>query len=147
MTASDASPHIPVLLDEVIAALAPQPGELFIDGTFGAGGYTKALLDTGAIVHAFDRDPTALDMAADWSELAESPPRLVLHRRPFADMADALAEEGILPDEIHPFFEGDGEAEASLQWSVQVNDVVPPGSVRLLHPQRFHGMEPCVTQP
>ena len=95
MTASDASPHIPVLLDEVIAALAPQPGELFIDGTFGAGGYTKALLDTGAIVHAFDRDPTALDMAADWSELAESPPRLVLHRRPFADMADALAEEGI----------------------------------------------------
>ncbi len=95
MTASDASPHIPVLLDEVIAALAPQPGELFVDGTFGAGGYTKALLDTGAMVHAFDRDPTALEMAAGWSELAENPPRLVLHRRPFADMADALAEQGI----------------------------------------------------
>ena len=38
-------PHTPVLLDEVLAALAPAPGELIVDGTFGAGGYSRAFLD------------------------------------------------------------------------------------------------------
>ena len=95
MTASAPSPHVPVLLDEVVAALKPVPGELIVDGTFGAGGYTRALLDAGASVHAFDRDPTALDNALGWPELAEDPPRLVLHRRPFAEMADALGEQGV----------------------------------------------------
>ena len=95
MSASAQSPHIPVLLDEVIAALKPAPGELIVDGTFGAGGYTRALLGAGATVHAFDRDPTAIEAAQDWSELAESPPRLIFHRRPFAEMADALGEQGV----------------------------------------------------
>ena len=36
------APHIPVLLDEVIAALDPQPGDVIVDATFGAGGYTRA---------------------------------------------------------------------------------------------------------
>lgn len=89
------SPHIPVLLDEVIAALEVAPGDLIVDGTFGAGGYTRALLDAGAMVHAFDRDPAALGNADGWAELGENPPRLVLHRRPFAEMADALGEHGI----------------------------------------------------
>lgn len=52
--------HIPVLLDEVLAALAPGPGSVIVDGTFGAGGYTKALLDRGASVVAIDRDPDAI---------------------------------------------------------------------------------------
>ena len=52
--------HLPVLLDEVVVALAPSPGELMIDATFGAGGYTRALLDRGARVIAFDRDPDAI---------------------------------------------------------------------------------------
>ena len=95
MSASAQSPHVPVLLDEVIAALKPAPGELIVDGTFGAGGYTRALLGAGATVHAFDRDPTAIEAAQDWSELAESPPRLIFHRRPFAEMADALGEQGV----------------------------------------------------
>lgn len=95
MSASAPSPHVPVLLDEVIAALEPAPGELVVDGTFGAGGYTRVLLDAGASVHAFDRDPRALDNAQGWPELTENPPRLVLHRRPFAEMADALAEVGV----------------------------------------------------
>ena len=43
-----------------IAALAPAPGEVIVDATFGAGGYTRALLDAGATVHAFDRDPDAI---------------------------------------------------------------------------------------
>lgn len=45
-------PHIPVLLDEVVAALNPVPGSVIIDATFGAGGYTRALLDRGATVPA-----------------------------------------------------------------------------------------------
>ena len=61
MTAAARDPrHAPVLLDEVIAGLAPQPGETHVDGTFGAGGYTRALLASGAHVIAFDRDPDAI---------------------------------------------------------------------------------------
>jgi 16S rRNA (cytosine1402-N4)-methyltransferase len=53
--------HIPVLLDEVIAALNPQSGERIIDGTFGAGGYAQAVLATpGALVLGIDRDPSAI---------------------------------------------------------------------------------------
>ncbi|MEO7688979.1 MAG: 16S rRNA (cytosine(1402)-N(4))-methyltransferase, partial [Sphingomonas sp.] len=48
-------PHTPVLLDEVVAALAISPGERHVDATFGAGGYTRALLSLGARVFAFDR--------------------------------------------------------------------------------------------
>ena len=50
-------PHAPVLLDEVLAALAPARGETHVDGTFGAGGYSRALLAAGARVFAIDRDP------------------------------------------------------------------------------------------
>lgn len=52
--------HIPVLLDEVLSALAPIEGGVFVDGTFGAGGYTRALLAAGAEVVAIDRDPDAI---------------------------------------------------------------------------------------
>ena len=53
-------PHVPVLLDEVVAALAPAPGETMVDATFGAGGYARALLAAGSSVIAFDRDPDAI---------------------------------------------------------------------------------------
>lgn len=52
------APHVSVLLDEVVQALGAKPGETIIDGTFGAGGYTRAILATGATVVGFDRDPT-----------------------------------------------------------------------------------------
>lgn len=52
--------HIPVLLREVLEALHPLEGHSFIDGTFGAGGYTTALLEAGGSVTAIDRDPTAI---------------------------------------------------------------------------------------
>ncbi|MFM5924300.1 MAG: 16S rRNA (cytosine(1402)-N(4))-methyltransferase RsmH [Novosphingobium sp.] len=89
------APHIPVLLDEVIAALAPAPGMVIVDATFGAGGYTRRLLDAGASVHAFDRDPDAIQGGRVWSEAAECPPRLVLHARRFSEMVAALAEAGV----------------------------------------------------
>lgn len=89
------APHIPVLLDEVIAALAPAPGAVIVDATFGAGGYTRALLNAGATVHAFDRDPDAIAAGQAWPECAEQPPRLVLHPRRFSEMVAALAEAGV----------------------------------------------------
>ena len=60
---SPQSPHLPVLLDEVLAALAPLEGARFLDGTFGAGGYTRALLQAGASVLAIDRDPNVVSFA------------------------------------------------------------------------------------
>lgn len=87
--------HVPVLLDEVLAALAPQPGDVIVDATFGAGGYTRAILDAGATVHAFDRDPDAIAAGRAWPETQVDPPRLVLHPRRFSEMVAALAEAGV----------------------------------------------------
>jgi 16S rRNA (cytosine1402-N4)-methyltransferase len=56
MTAT-AAPHIPVLMDEAIAALMIEPGERHVDGTYGAGGYARVMVAAGALVTAFDRDP------------------------------------------------------------------------------------------
>jgi len=53
------APHTPVLLPEVLDALAPGPDKTIIDGTFGAGGYSRGILASGARVIAFDRDPSA----------------------------------------------------------------------------------------
>ncbi|MDR2857853.1 MAG: 16S rRNA (cytosine(1402)-N(4))-methyltransferase RsmH [Novosphingobium sp.] len=89
------APHIPVLLDEVVAALAPAPGAVIVDATFGAGGYTRRLLAAGVTVHAFDRDPDAIAAGGLWPETREMPPRLVLHPRRFSEMVSALDEAGI----------------------------------------------------
>ena len=64
------APHIPVLLDEVIDALMPQAGEHHVDATYGAGGYSAAILATGAQVTAFDRDPAAIAAATPHDRLA-----------------------------------------------------------------------------
>ena len=88
-------PHVPVLLDEVLAALAPRPGDVIVDATFGAGGYARRLLDAGATVHAFDRDPDAIAAGRDWPETNAQPPRLVLHPRRFSELAEGLAEAGV----------------------------------------------------
>jgi len=53
-------PHIPVMLKEVLAALRPAAGEIHLDGTFGAGGYSNAILASGADVIGIDRDPDAI---------------------------------------------------------------------------------------
>ncbi|TCS14042.1 16S rRNA (cytosine(1402)-N(4))-methyltransferase RsmH [Caulobacter sp. BK020] len=66
------APHVSVLLDEVVSALAAGPGDIVVDGTFGAGGYTRAILATGASVVAFDRDPTVQRFAAEFSATANS---------------------------------------------------------------------------
>lgn len=88
-----AAQHVPVLLDEVIAALAITEGEIHVDGTFGAGGYTKAMLDLGARVYAFDRDPSAI---REGSGLADDcGGRLTLVPERFSRMRQALASHGV----------------------------------------------------
>jgi 16S rRNA (cytosine1402-N4)-methyltransferase len=57
--------HTPVLLKEVLGALAPRAGETFVDGTLGGGGHAEALLDAEAHVIGFDQDPEALDFAKE----------------------------------------------------------------------------------
>lgn len=98
-TIPEGVPHVPVLLEEVVAALNPQSGDVIVDGTLGAGGYTRRLLDAGATVHAFDRDPDAIaaivDNRAKWPELDSDPPRLVLHARRFSEMVAGLEQAGV----------------------------------------------------
>lgn len=78
-----AAPHLPVLLDEVIAGLSPQAGERHVDGTYGAGGYSRAILAAGAEVIAFDRDPDAIAAGR-----RESLPGLTLVEDRFSRMAE-----------------------------------------------------------
>lgn len=86
--------HIPVLLDEVMAALALTAGDSYVDGTFGAGGYTRAALGHDiAHAYAFDRDASAIVGGA--SLVAEYPSRLTLIEDRFARMDAALAERGV----------------------------------------------------
>lgn len=69
--------HVPVMLNEVLSVLEPAPGKRFVDGTFGAGGYTSALLNAGAEVLAIDRDPNAIRDGAYLVKSAEGALRLV----------------------------------------------------------------------
>lgn len=96
-------PHFPVMLAEVVAALAPVEGGVFVDGTFGAGGYTGALLKAGAAhVYGFDRDPTAIEAGREMA--AKFPDRLTLIEGRFSDMTahlDAVrapAPDGVVLD-------------------------------------------------
>ncbi len=89
--AGEPSRHIPVLVSEVLQTLAPKDGELYIDGTFGAGGYTRAILGAAdCSVLALDRDPTAIANATPLLE--EMGSRLKLVQSPFSQMEDALRE-------------------------------------------------------
>jgi 16S rRNA (cytosine1402-N4)-methyltransferase len=84
--------HTPVLLNEVLDALALQPGDTVVDGTFGAGGYTRAMLAVGVgRVIGFDRDPDAI---AEGPALVPDP-RLTLVEERFSQMDRVLAERGI----------------------------------------------------
>ncbi|RZJ41048.1 MAG: 16S rRNA (cytosine(1402)-N(4))-methyltransferase RsmH [Brevundimonas sp.] len=87
-----AAPHAPVLIAEVLEALAPQTGDVIIDATFGAGGYTRAILKTGATVIALDRDPT-VQPHADAVAL-DYPDTFRLIRTPFSGLSDAFAQTG-----------------------------------------------------
>src|SRR3982751_2290709 len=91
-TGAKTAPHVPVLVSEVIAALAIAGGDTVVDGTFGAGGYTRAMLGAGAgRVIGFDRDPDAIE---EGPSLVPDP-RLTLVNENFSQMDRVLAERGI----------------------------------------------------
>jgi 16S rRNA (cytosine1402-N4)-methyltransferase len=82
--------HLPVLLDECLAALQPREGAFILDGTFGAGGYTRALLAAGARVIAVDRDPRAI--ASGQALVAASDGQLTLIEGRFGEL-DVIARD------------------------------------------------------
>jgi 16S rRNA (cytosine1402-N4)-methyltransferase len=92
--------HIPVLLSEVVAALDPSRRGTFLDGTFGAGGYARAITSAGADhVIGLDRDPVAIRRAQKWLPLFEE--KISLHQTTFADMetlVDAASLNGVVLD-------------------------------------------------
>ncbi|WP_300583309.1 16S rRNA (cytosine(1402)-N(4))-methyltransferase RsmH [Marivita sp.] len=101
MSAAAASPstdpHIPVLLAPLLRAVAPVVG-IWVDGTFGAGGYARGLIEAGAEkVIGIDRDPLAHEMAAAW--LPEFGGRIELYRANFAEMDQIASDvDGVVLD-------------------------------------------------
>jgi len=92
-SAAGGARHIPVLCDEMIAALDVREGGLYLDATFGAGGYTRAILAVaGTRVLALDRDPTAIMAGYDLVEEAQG--RLTLSQERFSRLATAAEDLG-----------------------------------------------------
>ena len=88
------SGHVPVLLNEVVDALKPRDGGRYVDGTFGGGGYSTAILDRAQCeVIAIDRDPDAI--AAGQALAERYAPRLRLIEGRFGDMEQLLSAEGV----------------------------------------------------
>jgi len=92
------APHVPVLIDQVIDALSPGPGDVMVDATFGAGGYTRAILATGAQVIGLDRDPTVRLHAEAVAN--DFPGRFQLVETAFGDLAEAVDQplDGVVFD-------------------------------------------------
>lgn len=84
------APHVPVLLDEVIEALSPIAGKTIIDGTFGAGGYSRALLANGAKVIGSDRDPSVSPYAE--ALMVEFGDQFEFVSGTFSDLGDLAAQ-------------------------------------------------------
>ena len=94
---ASSQPHIPVLIRPLIAAVAPVGGT-WLDGTFGAGGYARALLEAGADhVIGVDRDPLALELAAAWT--GDYAGRLSLEQGVFSQMDEIASDlDGVVLD-------------------------------------------------
>ncbi len=89
--------HIPVLLVEVLSALKPAAGEVHVDCTFGAGSYTRAILEAGASVVAIDRDPDAITAGMALKNWSGSQLRLV--RAPFSSLNEHVEQvDGLVLD-------------------------------------------------
>ncbi|WP_245896121.1 16S rRNA (cytosine(1402)-N(4))-methyltransferase RsmH [Deinococcus irradiatisoli] len=80
--------HLPVLAAEVLEALDPQPGEVFVDGTLGGAGHTRLLLKAGAQVYGIDQDPYALSRLGELEGLT-------IVQGNYRDMQTLLAERGV----------------------------------------------------
>jgi 16S rRNA (cytosine1402-N4)-methyltransferase len=101
MRGAFATEHVSVLLNEAVSSLVTSPDGIYVDGTFGRGGHSRAILAQlsaqGRLV-AIDRDPDAVRSATDASDLAADP-RFSIEHTSFAHMTTALAAHGI--DRVH----------------------------------------------
>src|SRR5918998_4494422 len=95
-------PHVPVLADELLAALDPRPGQVVVDCTLGAGGHARMVAErlgpTGELI-GIDRDPLAERAFAELA--AEVPCRTRFVRADFAAGLEALLEEGVQADAVY----------------------------------------------
>lgn len=146
--------HIPVLQAEVIDALAPRPGETHVDGTFGGGGYARAILEAGARLIAFDRDPGVRPIA---EQLARAfPDMLEFRQQPFsalAELAPGSVEGVVLDIGVSSFqiddpargfsFQGEGPLDMRMQGEgPSAADLVNQAAERdLAHVFRLYGEE------
>ena len=86
--------HVPVLLNEILSALSPKADEVFVDGTFGRGGYARAILDSAPCeLYGMDRDPHAIKVAKQFE--TEFPSRFTAIQGSFSSMTDQLATRGV----------------------------------------------------
>lgn len=86
--------HIPVMCDEAVAALNPQDGGVYVDGTFGEGGYSRAILSAAATrVWGIDRDPRAVTLGIELSKQCDK--RFSILEGNFGDMASLLSDAGV----------------------------------------------------
>lgn len=94
---SGSAPHVPVLLRPLLAAVAPVSGR-WLDGTFGAGGYARGLLEAGASqVIGVDRDPLAFELAQSWA--GDYGDRLVMQQGVFSRMDEYASDlDGVVLD-------------------------------------------------
>ena len=98
VASEQSAPHVPVLLAEVLRALAPLEGARIVDGTFGAGGYSRAMLEAGASVVAIDRDPSVRPFADALA--TEFPSRFSFVAGAFAELDELVARpvDGVVLD-------------------------------------------------
>jgi 16S rRNA (cytosine1402-N4)-methyltransferase len=93
---NEADGHAPVMLQEVIEALSPRPEAIYVDGTFGAGGYSRALLDAAACtVWGIDRDPDAVGRGEALAH--RYPGRFQVIEGCFGDMDRLIEAQGAAP--------------------------------------------------
>ena len=93
--------HHPALCDETVESMvAPNPGGVYVDGTFGRGGHTRAMLaamSPEGRMHAFDMDPEAIRVG---KELMAADPRFTIHHALFSTMGKALKKAGVAPGSV-----------------------------------------------
>src|SRR3954452_4115859 len=102
MLAEMTAAHVPVLAAELVDLLDPQPGDVAVDCTFGAGGHARLVADrlgpTGTLI-AIDRDPLAEEHFADFA--ADAPCQIRFVRASFAEGLEQLRDEGVVADLVY----------------------------------------------